>query len=238
MGVLIAVHFASEPKMTPVQMKSRKQEPAGATVRRAWLRAFVLLCAIALAALLGGFLVFANGLPRAEATLNIRADGIVVLTGGASRIVDAVDLLAAGRGKRLLISGVHPNTTPNELARVNPESEKFLTCCTDLGHEATNTIGNAVETGYWVREHKFGSLIVVTSGWHMPRALVEIEHELPDVKLIPYAVVSERMREEPWWSDAPTIRLLFVEYVKYVASLLRVRLDPVRTAGSERRRHT
>jgi hypothetical protein len=34
------------------------------------------------------------------------------------------------------------------------------------------------------------------------------------------------MREQPWWSDSNTIRLLLIEYTKYLASLLRVRLEP------------
>jgi hypothetical protein len=65
----------------------------------------------------------------------------------------------------------------------------------------------------------------------MPRALIEIAHELPGVTLIAHPVVSDRMRDEPWWSDTATIRLLAVEYVKYLASLVRVRLEPARAAG-------
>ena len=42
---------------------------------------------------------------------------IVALTGGASRLVDAVDLLASGRGRRLLISGVAPTTNATDLMR-------------------------------------------------------------------------------------------------------------------------
>jgi hypothetical protein len=72
----------------------------------------------------------------------------------------------------------------------------------------------------------------------MPRALIEIENELPDVRLIPYPVVSDRMREDPWWSDASTVRLLLIEYVKYVASFVRVRLDPARSADSMHRTHS
>jgi uncharacterized SAM-binding protein YcdF (DUF218 family) len=201
---------------------------------RRWYRRILIGCAVFALAIFAGFLLFANSLPRSENKLVQSADGIVVLTGGASRVVDAVELLAAGRGKRLLISGVHPSTTPSELVRVNPDFERLLKCCIDLGREATNTFGNAVETANWVRDKRFRSLIVVTSGWHMPRALIEIENELPGVALIPYPVVSERMRDEPWWYDAPTIRLLAVEYVKYVASIVRVRLDPAGVAGGER----
>lgn len=192
---------------------------------RRWFRFLVTGSLVVLLLAMLGFLYFADNLPRAEAKLNRPADGIVVLTGGASRIVDAVELLAAGRGKRLLISGVNPSTTPDQLGKLNPDFERLVVCCIDLGHEATNTVGNAIETARWAREHKFGSLIVVTSGWHMPRALIEIERELPDVQLVPYPVVSDRMREEEWWSDAGTVRLLLIEYAKYIASILRLRLD-------------
>ena len=217
--------------LSPAENRNRTPARRG----RRWYRLIILGGVVAAIAALAGFFLFANALPRAEIRLSDSADGIVVLTGGASRIGDAVELLAAGRGKRLLISGVHPATTPGELVRVNPDYERLLECCVDLGHEATNTIGNAVETGNWVREKGFRSLVVVTSGWHMPRALIEIENELPGVALIAYPVVSERMRDEPWWYDAPTIRLLAVEYVKYVATFLRVRLDPARVAGGEPR---
>lgn len=206
-----------------------RREPAGR-----WRRLFAVTSLLAAAVLAAGFFAFANGVPRTEAPLQEPADGIVALTGGASRIVDAVELLANGRGKRLLISGVNPVTTHGELIRMNPDVAERLVARIDLGHEATNTIGNAVETGHWVRKHGFRSLIIVTSGWHMPRALTEISHELPGVTLIPHAVVSDRMREKPWWSDAQTVRLLATEYAKYVASYIRVRLEPARSAGGER----
>jgi hypothetical protein len=39
------------------------------------------------------------------------------------------------------------------------------------------------------------------------------------------------MRDEAWWSDAGTVRLLLIEYAKYVASFLRVRLDQMWADG-------
>ena len=214
--------------MSPNHPFNERNQPA--PQRRSWLRLLVRAGLAAGIVFLAGFLFFANGLPRTEIELNGSADGIVVLTGGASRIVDAVELLAADRGKRLLISGVNPSTTHSELIRKNPEFERRFIGRIDLGHAATNTIGNASEIGNWARGKKFRSLIVVTSGWHMPRALVEIAHELPDVKLIAYPVVTDRMRDQPWWSDAGIARVLLVEYAKYLASLVRVRLDPARIA--------
>ena len=60
-------------------------------------------------------------LPTEEVKLDRKADGIVVLTGGASRIVDAMELLAAKRGQRLLISGANRSTNADEIARLHPE---------------------------------------------------------------------------------------------------------------------
>lgn len=174
----------------------------------------------------GGFLLFATGIPRTERPPQHTADGIVALTGGASRISDAMDLLARNFGKRLLISGVNPATRPSELIRLTPEYEKLFNCCIDLGHQALNTTGNAAEIAQWSRALGFKSLIVVTSAWHMPRALVELRREASDTELIPFPVVTDRMREAPWWTDVQTAKLLMLEYIKYLAATLRIRFEP------------
>jgi uncharacterized SAM-binding protein YcdF (DUF218 family) len=152
------------------------------------------------------------------------------LTGGSSRINDAVELLASGRGRRLLITGVYPATSPGELARLMPEYEAKFTCCVDLDRSAVNTLGNAIETRHWAQARGFQSLIVVTSAYHMPRAMAELEHQLPEVALIPFPVVTEKLKAEPWWSSGPTAKLLFSEYLKYILALARMQIDPASTA--------
>ena len=134
-------------------------------------------------------------------SLDTKADGIVALTGAAARIPDAIELLATERGKRLLITGVHRDTSAREIARLTPLYSKYFNCCIDLDRSALNTFGNALETRRWARAHNFNSLIVVTSNWHMPRAMAELEHQLPDVTLIAYPVISEKAKAEPWWSN-------------------------------------
>ena len=185
-----------------------------------------LLAAAGLAALLlgAGFLWFVNRLPEGEVPMKTKADAIVVLTGSAFRIADALELLAAGHGKRLLITGVYPDTKLMEIARMTPQFEKWFACCVDLDHVALDTIGNAVETKRWARGQGVKSLIIVTSDFHLPRALAEISHELPDVTLVPFPVVSDRVRVETWWSNPATARLLFWEYLKYMVALARMRL--------------
>lgn len=180
--------------------------------------ALVAVCAIAIFAV--GFVVFLFKLPVEEVVLRRNADGIVVLTGGASRIEDAVELLASGRGQRLLITGVHRLTSEREIARLKPGYGKVFACCVDLDRSALNTIGNATETRRWVHERRFKSLIVVTSNYHMPRAMAELQHQLPDIVLIPFPVVTDQLRAS--WSNGPTLRLLFWEYVKYTVAVSRM----------------
>ena len=180
--------------------------------------------ALTLVAAVGGFAVFISQLRVAETKPSRTADGIVVLTGGASRVSDAMELLADGYGRRLLISGVHPLSAVSDISRSLTDNQSLLTCCVDLDRSAVNTRSNAAETRRWVRERGFKSLILVTSNYHMPRAIVELSHAMPDVALIPFAVVGDKWRDEPWWTNGATVRLLLSEYVKYVAAEVRVRL--------------
>lgn len=192
------------------------------------IRYFALrLAALAGIAIVIGFGFFLRLLPSEEVALSRSTDGIVVLTGGTSRVTDALELLAAHRGKRLLITGVNPGTTTNDIARQVTGYGRILGCCVDLDYSAINTLGNAVQTRRWAIDRGFHSLIIVTSAYHMPRAMAEIAHQLPDVTLIPFPVVSDRLRVEPWWANGTTTRLVLSEYFKYLFARLRMRFDPV-----------
>ena len=175
--------------------------------------------------LVGGFGYFIWQLPDQQIELDRNADGIVVLTGGDSRVSDGLALLATGRAKRLLISGVYTGTTTSDIARQVVDYNRMLNCCVDLDYSAINTLGNAVGTRQWTLKNGFHSLIVVTSAYHMPRALAELSHQLPEVALIPYPVVSDRLRVEPWWSNGATTKVVLSEYVKYLAAKLRMRFE-------------
>ena len=193
--------------------------------RRGLLRAAVVATlAVTFVGAAIGFVAFLSQLRVAEVKPASRADGIVVLTGGSSRVSDAMELLASGYGKRLLISGVHPTNGANDISRSVPDSQPLLGCCVDLDHSAFNTRSNAAEARRWARARGFRSLIVVTSNYHMPRAIVEMSHAMPDIALIPFSVVGDTWRDEPWWTSGTTFRLLLSEYAKYVAAEVRVRL--------------
>jgi uncharacterized SAM-binding protein YcdF (DUF218 family) len=173
-----------------------------------------------------GFLSFVRTVAVEADAEGVAADGIVALTGGAERLADAVWLLERGRASRLLITGVNPATSGDELEKSVPRIAGFTACCVDIDRRATTTVGNAVETRRWVEDRGFRSVIVVTSGYHMPRALKELARALPDVTLIPYPVVTERLRSGAWWQDPDTVRVLVEEYVKYLIVSAKIRFVP------------
>lgn len=169
-----------------------------------------------------GFIVFANGLARESKDPPRATDGITVLTGGVSRIDEAMKLLAEKRAKRMLITGVNRETTLEQLKTLTPEGSRFFDCCVDIDKQALNTIDNATETARWVAENGYRSVIVVTSNYHMPRALAELERAMPGIALVPYPVVDNNVEVARWWEFPGTTKLLLSEYLKYLPALGRL----------------
>jgi uncharacterized SAM-binding protein YcdF (DUF218 family) len=191
----------------------------------------VLCLGTVVLALCGGFLVFLHHLDRADAPQVHRADGIVALTGGAERISDAVDWLRHGNGARLLISGVARDVTRERLAQKAPAVREWLGCCIDLGHAAQTTVGNAKETRHWAGANGYRSLLVVTSSYHMPRAMVELRRHLPDVELHPAPVVTEKLKGLDFWRHPDLLRTIGMEYAKFLVAYARASLTSTRPPG-------
>jgi uncharacterized SAM-binding protein YcdF (DUF218 family) len=169
-----------------------------------------------------GFIVFVTGLERDQKDPERAADGITVLTGGRNRIDEAMRLLAHGKAKRVLITGVNRTTTKEELKDLASQSDQLFDRYVDIDREARNTIDNAAETSEWVAQHRYTSLIVVTSNYHMPRALAELGRAMPGVTLVPFSVVDSNVHLERWWTYPGTTRLLLSEYLKYLPALGRL----------------
>lgn len=195
------------------------------TTRRSTTRNLVCGGAAGALLLFYGFVVFACWSTRNVPIDLQRADGIVVLTGAERRIDEGLRLLREGLGDRLLISGINPKTSPEDvirLARPASSSVPWSTpCCIDFGYMAQSTVGNADETRTWAMRHRFTRLIVVTSSYHMPRSLSELAQALPNVELVAYPVVPRAWQERPWWLRLSTTRRLAGEYVKLLPSIAR-----------------
>lgn len=186
-----------------------------------WVRRTAgLILLVALSGFAGGFLVFADQVSTARPPASPNADAIVALTGGPHRLNDAVDLLAGGSARKLLISGVNEQISVAQLQRALPGSAQYFQCCIDVGYAARNTRGNAAESRDWVESNGFRSLIVVTSAYHMPRSMAELGRAMPDVDLIAYPVQDPNLDLAGWARDFATFRLLMTEYVKYIVARL------------------
>ena len=217
-----------EPQARAAGSLAPRSTGRGVKVRRVIALAALALCLAFGLALLLGYVRFASAIASHEPVAVPRTDAIVVVTGGSQRVGDAIGLLGAERGARLLISGVNEKTGREDLAKLNPTARELLTCCVDLDYRARNTIGNAIEARRWVRSHGFRSLLVVTSNYHMPRTIAEFSHAMPGLRLVPHPVVTDQIDTTGWWHRWSAIRVLLPEYAKYLAARLRsvVETDP------------
>ena len=121
-----------------------------------------------------GFALFVVALPS-PAPDAIATDAIVVPTGGGGRVARGAALLEQGRARRMLVSGVGPGVDGGDIAERNQLSPALFAARVDLGREASDTRTNAEETLTWARKNGFGSVRLVTTDWHMPRARFELD---------------------------------------------------------------
>lgn len=165
-----------------------------------------------------GYFSFGSGIEESQAPTPMpAADAIVALTGGsATRLTTAMSLLEAGRGRRLLISGVNPRTPADDVHALLDGDPAIIACCVDLGRNAEDTLGNASETAVWAKRNGFARLVVVTEDYHMPRSLKELSIALPDATLIAFPVRTRLMESGAWRTDMGAAATLAGEYLKYL----------------------
>lgn len=186
------------------------------------LRISTITAVILLTVLLIGFVRFSERVSSlSQPVAELSADAIVVLTGGAQRIERALELLAAGTGERLLISGVNPATSQAELQRLTGTSKSVFDCCVDIGYDALDTIGNANETASWIRKNGYHRVVVVTNAYHLPRSLLELETASPEVTFIAWPIEKGEGSATGTADDREKVRTLVYEYIKYQAAKVR-----------------
>ena len=159
-----------------------------------------------------GFAMFAVGLARPAGP--VKTDAVAVLTGGSGRIVRGMAALRQGWAPKLFVSGVDHNVKPGEFAAEFGATKAQMACCIGLGYRATDTTSNAAEVADWMARSSARSLRVVTSDWHMRRAVMELRRVLPpQITIVEDAVPTQ-----------PALRVLFTEYHKLIARWLALKL--------------
>ncbi|MDD2877820.1 MAG: YdcF family protein [Acidiphilium sp.] len=206
--------------MTPPTGLGHGRKPLRQRHRGRWLRRLLGLALIGALIWLvgfGWFLALVAG--ERPITPMPHADGIVVLTGGSDRVKAGLELLMAGAAPRLLISGAGAGTYLGDFTPRDGINATAKAAGISLGHRATTTRGNAREAARWVIRYGMTSLIVVTADYHMPRALLELHRQMPQIRLLAEPVRPPAMVHLDHWRS---LRLLAAEFGKYM--LVRFRL--------------
>ena len=122
------------------------------------------------------------------------------------------------------------DATPADIARVAKVDVGQIDCCVTLGKAAASTEGNGDEVADWARRNKVERIIVVTSEYHMERALFELKRAMPEGHFFPHAVMTTKVRPSDWYRDTSTAKTLIEEWIKYrLAGLRTAALTPEKT---------
>jgi uncharacterized SAM-binding protein YcdF (DUF218 family) len=174
-----------------------------------------------------GLIWFVCTIPVTMTPPDVKADAMIVLTGGNGRVERGFEMLAEGAAPILFISGVGSKVTLPEMlaAHATPEIRQSIRnrgAMIVLGHRASTTRTNAREVAAFAKDRELHSLRLVTAHYHMTRSMLEFHHALPDVTLIADPVFPDGFRREALWDHKNTRRLLLSEYHKYFAARFRM----------------
>ena len=182
-------------------------------------------CAVLAAIFISGLQYFVLNLPRHMESPTRQSDGIVVITGGQQRLDAGLTLLATDTAAKLLISGVGAGLSKVILAndlQLDQTQRDLLICCAELEFAARDTRGNARAAGHWAEINKLESMYLVTANYHMPRAKLAFEREMPHINLQYWPVSPDDLQIDSWWTNPGLVRLLAREYAKFLAEFIRL----------------
>jgi uncharacterized SAM-binding protein YcdF (DUF218 family) len=143
----------------------------------------------------------------------VSTDAIVVLAGGRGRIEEGIRLYRSESTGLLFLVGVDPSVRKSDLFKEKKGErggeEVFLE------KASRNTLENALYSRDLILQKKVGSIRLITSRYHMMRAVLIFRSILPkDIAVYPFPVDSKNLKEK-WWSDGGSFRLLLGEFYKY-----------------------
>ena len=162
---------------------------------------------------------------------DIKSPNIVILTGGANRIKDGLKIIQDFKNSKninykILVSGTGMGFTKSSLKKkLGPNfNSQLIQCCIDLDGVSKNTLTNASETFKWTSKNDIKEFILITSNYHMPRAILEFKNVMPNLKIYTYAITPKKHDIENWLSSYQTFGLVLTEYCKYIVASLRIKL--------------
>ena len=150
-------------------------------------------------------------------------DLIVVLTGGQGRFKAGLELLKHYPKALLLVSGAETYVTLDDVLKANnvldiDDKDRSRIW---LGKISRNTMENAAEVREVAEKIDAKKILLVTSSYHIRRALELVkrelaESELKNSKLYFYPVESPNFPKMGWWRKVIGWKIFFSEYFKSI----------------------
>ena len=127
---------------------------------------------------------------------------------------------------KILISGTGKGFTKISLKKMLTSNFnlKLLECCIELESISKDTYSNASETYKWVRLNNINKIILITSNYHMPRAILEFKNKMPNLQIFTYPIMPKNHNIKNWLSSSETFLLIFIEYSKLLIASLRIKI--------------
>lgn len=149
-------------------------------------------------------------------TVHHKGDCAVVLTGGPGRVREGFDLLAQGRIRKLIISGVNPGS---ELREIFPEWPYYGPLNPEdviLEKRSGSTYGNAVQTLPLVEALNCHEVVLITSRLHMYRSARIFSKVYPgEIKIQDRAIVAGALKDSLLDKSLEAIKSMFYSLWAY-----------------------
>ena len=163
-----------------------------------------------------------------------KVSNIVILTGGSNRIKDGLKIINKfdninNLRFKILVSGTGKGFTKLSLRKILNSSFdlKLLDCCLDLESVSKNTFSNATETFKWATKNNIKQFILITSNYHMPRALLEFKNKMPNIKIYTHPITPKKHDINKWLSSTETFSLVLKEFSKFLIASFRIKLQNI-----------
>jgi len=173
----------------------------------------------------GGLVWFIEDMPQGTPDPALKTSAIVVLTGGNNRISEGLHLLAQNKSNELIISGVRRGATLKAVVQGSGYKGALNPKRIALDYKSTTTLENAKNVAKWVEQKNIKSIRLVTANYHMRRALIEFNHYLKGVRIIPHAVNPLDPLRKTWCKDYKIFCLYLNEYHKYLGAFARMNIQ-------------
>jgi uncharacterized SAM-binding protein YcdF (DUF218 family) len=134
------------------------------------------------------FIAYSYFLPQPKQA-DIMDRPVIILTGDAGRIEVGLSLAQSINSPAIFITGVDKRLDKTTIIEkwangsVDNLEDKI-----DVDHDALNTVGNAQQSKLWLARNNYTQAILVSSSYHLPRALAIMRDNQPQLSITGYPV--------------------------------------------------